>query len=257
MTQQSTNTQGSTGAVDTAREQGRQLGHSVTESGSQVAQTAAEQAQGVAAEAGRQARDLVGEARGQVTEQVGSQQQKVVGGLRSLGDELTSMAVKGGQAGPATELAHQAADGARRAADWLEQRQPGDLLEELRRVARQRPGMFLLGAAVTGVLAGRLTRAAAARSSQPAGGAAAAQPETRPIPRESAPTEPMRPVPEPARLGSEASEAQREHERRIQELMQQTRPAPPAGGATALPTPPSSGAAGVQPEAGPEGQVYP
>jgi hypothetical protein len=154
--------------VGSAQEKAAQVGQTAKDSGGQVAQTAAEQVKTVAAEAGRQTRDLLGEARGQLTEQAGSQQQKAVSGLRGLVDELQSMAEKGGQTGPATELAQQASDRVRRAADWLEQRQPGDLLDELRRWARSRPGAFLAGAALAGVLAGRLTRGVVAASSSDA-----------------------------------------------------------------------------------------
>ena len=44
------------------------------------------------------------------------------------------------------------------AASWLEQREPADLLDEVRNFARRRPGTFLIGAAVAGLAAGRLTR---------------------------------------------------------------------------------------------------
>ena len=43
-------------------------------------------------------------------------------------------------------------------ASWLENRDPGSLLEEVKSFARQRPGTFLLVAAGAGLLAGRLGR---------------------------------------------------------------------------------------------------
>jgi hypothetical protein len=39
----------------------------------------------------------------------------------------------------------------------LQNREPADLLEEVRSYARRKPGTFLLGAALAGVVAGRLT----------------------------------------------------------------------------------------------------
>jgi hypothetical protein len=60
----------------------------------------------------------------------------------------------------ASDLTRQASDKARDLAGWLESREPGDLLEEVRDLARRKPGTFLLGAAAAGVLAGRLTRSA-------------------------------------------------------------------------------------------------
>jgi hypothetical protein len=160
MTRPGTRTDESPGAVDAARDQVEKVGQHAGEKGSQLAETAADQAKQVTAEAGRQARDLIDEARGQVGSEALAQQQKVAIGLRSLVDELTSMAEKGGQSGPATEIANQAAERVRRAATWLDQREPGDLVGELRRLGRQHPGTFLLGAALAGVLVGRLTRGA-------------------------------------------------------------------------------------------------
>jgi hypothetical protein len=66
----------------------------------------------------------------------------------------------GQQSGTASEIARQAADRADRLADWLGQREPGDLIEEIRSFARHRPGAFLLGAALAGTVVGRLTRGA-------------------------------------------------------------------------------------------------
>jgi hypothetical protein len=127
-----------------------------------VAQTASDKAKDVVGEAKRQARDLVGEARDQVGSQVGDQHQNLVSNLHSLADELTKMAGASDQQGLAGEIVGQAGDRARTAADWLGNRQPGDLLDEVRSFARRRPGTFLVGALVAGVAVGRLTRGAVA-----------------------------------------------------------------------------------------------
>jgi hypothetical protein len=123
-----------------------------------VAQTAAEKAKDVAQETSRQARDLLGDARSQLTEQAGNQHRHLVDSLRSLGDELDSMVSNSDQSGPATQLTSQARDRVHGAADWLDGREPGDLVDELRSLARRRPAAFLVGAALAGVVAGRLTR---------------------------------------------------------------------------------------------------
>ncbi|MGW5579873.1 hypothetical protein [Micromonospora chokoriensis] len=144
------------------REQARQVGSETAHAGGAVAQTAREQGTEVGREAARQARNLYGEARTQLASQTGEQQRKAAGGLRSLADEMRSMAEQGGQAGPVTELARQAADRVHGVAGWLEEREPGDLITEVRDYARRNPGTFLVGAAVLGVLAGRLTRSISA-----------------------------------------------------------------------------------------------
>jgi hypothetical protein len=129
---------------------------------SNVASTATDQARNVAGEAKTQARNLLHETQGQVREQAGQQKQKASGGLRSLSDELRSVANGTGtpQDGMLGDLARQASDRAQEFANWLDDREPGDLVGELRDFARRKPGTFLLGAAVAGVLAGRLTRSA-------------------------------------------------------------------------------------------------
>lgn len=131
----------------------------------EVAQTAADHAKEVAQQAQSQARNLAGEARDQLRTHAGDQHRNAVSNLRSLGDELRSMADNSQDDGVATEFVGQAADRAHGVADWLDGRQPEDLLDELRRFARRRPGAFLAGALVAGVLAGRLTRGAVAAHS--------------------------------------------------------------------------------------------
>ncbi|SIN14742.1 hypothetical protein [Micromonospora cremea] len=144
------------------REQARQVGSEAAHAGGAVAQTAKEQGTEVGREAARQARNLYGVARSQLASQTGEQQRRAAGGLRSLADEMRSMAEQGGQAGPVSELARQAADRVHGVAGWLEEREPGDLITEVRDYARRNPGTFLVGAAVLGVLAGRLTRSISA-----------------------------------------------------------------------------------------------
>lgn len=62
------------------------------------------------------------------------------------------------QPGVATDLTRQGAGKSHDLASWLEDREPGHLVQELQSFARQRPGTFLLAAAGAGLLAGRLTR---------------------------------------------------------------------------------------------------
>ena len=166
MTQQTRGYSASAGSYDdrstkdVAREQATEVGRTTGAAGQRVASTAAEQAGQVGQEARRQARDLFGQARGQVTEQARNGQQQATDGLRSLAEELHEMADGGEQQGPASDLAKQAADKLGELAEWLGRREPGDLVQEVRALARRRPGAFLLGAAAAGVLAGRLTRGA-------------------------------------------------------------------------------------------------
>jgi hypothetical protein len=156
--------EGQKGTVQTAKDQARNVGQSAAEAGGGVLQSAGEQGRQVAGEARRQAGNLYGQARDEVRQQAGTQQRRAAGGLRAVGDELRSMAQQGGGSGVATDLAHRASDTVGQVADWLEAREPGQLVAEARAYARRHPGAFLAGAAVLGVLAGRLTRNLAAES---------------------------------------------------------------------------------------------
>jgi hypothetical protein len=180
-----------------AREEAANIGQHARQAGGQVTQTATDQARQVVAETGQQARDLLAEAQGQARDQASAQQQKAVRQLRSVADELGQMAANGGQSGMASTFARQAAGRLHSMASWLDQREPSDLLDEATNFARRRPGAFLIGAAVAGLAAGRLTRGLAAGShGQPGTGrdaVAGDRPDTGPadaVPRQY-PAEPV------------------------------------------------------------------
>jgi hypothetical protein len=143
---------------DVASEEARSTVQDAKASGQQVAATAKEQAGQVAGEAKGQAKKVLNQARRELVDQASSQHQRAAGGLHSLADELEGMGSGTATSGIATDLAQQASSKARELARWLESREPGDLLEEARSFARRRPGMFLAGAAVLGLVGGRLTR---------------------------------------------------------------------------------------------------
>lgn len=141
-----------------ARQQAGEVAETAKQTGAQVASTVKEQAGEVTAEAGRQAKQVWQEARSEFTDQASTQQQRVAGGLHSLADELRQMADGSQENGVASDLARQAADRAHGVAEWLQTREPGDLLSELQSFARRRPGVYLGVAAAAGLLVGRLTR---------------------------------------------------------------------------------------------------
>ena len=175
------------------------------DSGRHVAQTAASGVKDVASEASTQLRQLFDQLRTELDDQASSQGQRAAGGLRSLADELRQMASSSQQQGLAGDAAQQAADRAGSFADWLENRQPGDMLEELRSLARRKPGAFLLGAAAIGLIGGRMTRGLTgvsngSSSGQASGGTRPAGPTTTDTaglgsPGVSPASSPMRAVP--------------------------------------------------------------
>ncbi|MCO4238252.1 hypothetical protein [Pseudarthrobacter raffinosi] len=151
-----------TSRKDAVKEEAGDVARTAADSAQSVAETAKTEAGNVASEAKANAKDLLHQARSDLTEQAGAQQQKVANGLRSVSDELHAMARASDQPGVATDLVRQAAERSSSVASWLDGRDPGSLLDEVKSFARQRPGTFLLLAAGAGVLAGRLSRSLSA-----------------------------------------------------------------------------------------------
>jgi hypothetical protein len=140
--------------------QAQETASTAADEGRHVAGVAANEARDVAAEAAHQARsvvdDAVGEVRVQLDDQGRQQKDRLAGTLATLGDDLGRMA--DGGSGLAADLTAEVADRARSLSRHLDQREPSELLDDIRRFARQRPGTFLLGALAAGVVAGRLLR---------------------------------------------------------------------------------------------------
>ena len=205
---------GSMSLADHVTDEVAGVGQSAKHVGDRVAHTAADQAREVAAETTHQARGLLEQSRQQLREQVAFQQEKVALRLVTVADELREMAHVSRSA-PVGELADHGAESLHQLASWLKNQQPGDLLEQARGFARRRPGVFLLGAALAGVVAGRLTSS----------GVAAAKPsdDTGSTPQRAAPPSPppASPRPEPGRLPRSVTDPSPE-----QELDTEHHPAP-------------------------------
>jgi hypothetical protein len=131
-----------------------------TDEGKHVAGVAADEARSVASDATTQVRNVVGDTvdqvRGQLDDQGRTQKDKLAGTLGSFSDDLAQMAEN--SSGLAANVAHEVAERARSISQQLDSREPAELLDDVRRFARQRPGTFLLGALAAGVVVGRLVR---------------------------------------------------------------------------------------------------
>ena len=158
----SSDTTGGGGRSDAAKQEAGHLKDTTAEASGQVVETAKEQVAQVAGDVKAQTGRLAAETRDQLAGQASEQRDRAVQGLRSISDELRAMADQGGQDGWAAQLARHGSQLSREAADYLQDHQPGEVLDEVRNLARRRPGAFQLGAACAGVVAGRLTRAVTA-----------------------------------------------------------------------------------------------
>lgn len=123
-----------------------------------VAEVGKDEVKNVAQETSQQAKELWQQTRSQLLDQSAQQQTRVADGLRSLSQELSGMARNSEQQGVASDLAQQASQRMGDVAGWLDQRDPGSLVSEVKQFARQRPGTFLAAAAVIGLVGGRLSR---------------------------------------------------------------------------------------------------
>jgi hypothetical protein len=153
-----TGTSDSSGTKEVAKEAARATGQQATEGARHVAEVGKDEVKNVAQETSQQAKELWQQTRSQLLDQSAQQQTKVAEGLRSLSQELSGMARSSDQQGVASDLAHQASQRMGDVAGWLDQRDPGSLVAEVKQFARQRPGTFLAAAAVIGLVGGRLSR---------------------------------------------------------------------------------------------------
>jgi hypothetical protein len=168
---------GSPSTKDVAKDEAGNVKDTAVGAGKQVAGTAKQEAANVAGEAKQQAKSLMSTATSQIKDQASAQQGKLASSLRGYADQLQGLGQ--GQpleAGPLNDLVQQAASRGSDLVSWIENREPADVLDEVRRFARRRPVVFLALCSLAGVVAGRITRGAvAANTSVDSGGASPAR----------------------------------------------------------------------------------
>lgn len=161
-----------------ATERAQEAAGTAAEQGQHVAGVAQDHAKKVTSEARDKARGLLDEATAQIDGQSRTQKGKLAETLRGFGEDLERMSNgegadsadgADGATGAAQQLVQQAAHRANDLAGRLESREPQELLDDLRRFARDKPGAFVLGALVAGVAVGRLTRGAKAAKDEDEG----------------------------------------------------------------------------------------
>ncbi|GLJ60243.1 hypothetical protein GCM10017576_03720 [Microbacterium barkeri] len=162
-----------TGAVDTARQEAADVTETARAEAGHVVDTAKQEASHVAHEAKAQLKDVYSQTQRELRDQAAAQQRRVAEGLRSVGDELESLAAGSENPGVATDIVRQASTRLKGASTWLDDRDPGSLMHEVTSFARRRPGVFIAGALLAGLAAGRLTRALAESGAESAQGASA------------------------------------------------------------------------------------
>ena len=149
------------GSSTSTKDRAAQAAGTAADEGRHVQGVAQSEARRVASEATDQVQQLLAQATTQVEEQSRTQRDRIVETMRTFGDDLEKMASQA-DGGMAADVAHDVANRVRRLTSHVDGREPRDLLEDVRGYARRKPGTFLLGAMVAGMVAGRLTRGAKA-----------------------------------------------------------------------------------------------
>lgn len=152
---------------DAAAGQARDMKDHTAEAGRDVAQTAKSEAASVAADAKSEIRGLFDSSLSEVRNQAGTGQSRLAAGLRGLAGELGDMVQSSSQEGTATRAVQEIASYGGNAADWLENHEPNDVLDEVRRFAARRPVAFLAIAAGAGLVVGRFARGLQADRAEP------------------------------------------------------------------------------------------
>jgi hypothetical protein len=153
---------GSGSTVETAKSEAGNVKDTAVGAAAGVKDVAKSEASNVAQEAKYQARSLVDQTRSQLRDQASNQKSAVAEKLHGFASELGSMASKADESGPMSDLVQDASRRVGEISHWLDNHEPTDLLDEVKRFARRRPVAFLAIAAAAGVVAGRVTRGAVA-----------------------------------------------------------------------------------------------
>lgn len=148
-----------------------------------VAGVAGEEVGHVAQDVKSAARGFFDETKMQLADQASTQQRRAAQALRGTGDELMGLAsgTTTGSGGMATSAVRSLGQQTRRAADWLEQREPADVVREVRGFARRHTGAFVMIALGVGIVAGRLTKALMSDAQRANGGSARGTAGARPM----------------------------------------------------------------------------
>lgn len=163
----STSKTDSSSKKDAAKNEAGNLKNEAAGAGQDVKETAKEQAAVVKDEVTDQAKDLFAQLKGdinvgQISSDLGQQvQERAASTVRAFSDEIQALS-RGEK--PETEyvtgLLGKVSHQVQSVASSLEDKQPSDMLDEVRRFAGRRPGTFLAAALTVGLLAGRATRSA-------------------------------------------------------------------------------------------------
>lgn len=154
-----TNSDSGNAAAQAAQDEAGQVADKAQDAAREVTGTAREEARQVADEATDHIKSLGASAQDELFSQASTQQKRLAEQSRTVTDDIHRIS-RGER--PESDLVNRFVSmAAQRAEDFttqLENKQPKELLNDVRRFASRRPGAFLAIAAGVGLVAGRLTR---------------------------------------------------------------------------------------------------
>ena len=145
------------GVATTAKDEAANIAGAAKEQAGAVASTAVEEAKHLGTEATEQAKQVFTDARQQLLAKAEEESQRLGATVDDLSRQLRKMA-DAGDSGIARDVVSQAASSAAQVSQRLQQGGVDQMFADARRVARNRPGTFLLGAAAAGFIAARVAR---------------------------------------------------------------------------------------------------
>lgn len=143
----------------------RSVGTTAKERASDVATTAGDEVRTVAQDARSQAQHVINQSRDQLRTQASEQTTRLAGTLRDVAEQMRGMAR--GEApseGPVANMTSSIADTVSRVASRLENGGVDGAMSDVKRYARNHPGMFLAGALGAGFLIGRVVKSVDTRA---------------------------------------------------------------------------------------------
>jgi hypothetical protein len=159
----STQSSASGGARGTASEMSdaaSDVASTVQQQASSLADASKREAKAVVADATTHAKDVLGQSRDQLRQQADEQLRSFAGTVSDIGRQLTSLANGQAQSGLVVDVANDLASTLSRFGDRVEAGGVEGTLGDVKRFARNKPGLFLLASLGGGLAAGRLLRSA-------------------------------------------------------------------------------------------------
>jgi len=142
-------------------EKAAQVGQAAKEGATEGLSAVKQEVSAAKSDVAGQARNLLDQSRSQVRTEAQAQTEKLSQSLRQVGTQMHALANgRPEEAGPVADYARQAAESVSRYAESIQGKGLDGVLQDTQQFARRRPGTFLLGALVAGVVAGRLVRSA-------------------------------------------------------------------------------------------------